>query len=577
MGSNFDQDFRSTNGLYDLIQSEHNSPIASSTESPVLNIASGKDLFDSSLWKNPSCTATFYKFIASMRRKIRTEVRSTTATHRFIRQLRDQRRLVRCYTQNIDGLEAREGLCVDLDRGKGSLTRFSKRAMQLPKGAGDSQKGSTLDGGCEAVQLHGDLEVLRCTICREISIWTEGIIDTAFLMGKAPQCGFCVDRDRNRRDWGKRGSAIGSLRPNIVLYGEEHPLADSLALITTHDLKLGPDVILILGTSLKVHGLKVLVKEFAKATHGKGGTKGTVVFVNLTKPAESVWNNVIDYWVCMDCDAWVEDLHMRRPEIGLIQESLKLNITKENPSKVMFDQAEKSIENKEEKENALVTIISQELQTKSIRKPAGALSELVAGQIQNKSTPSKIYQFPTPPPSRNHVQGTGRVRQVLKHSEEDALLIETPSKRRKITVCVWDDDAGHNRHGTGEFQRNSHGDMMQTPDSQHISSGEEGLLEEAPEETERKQDRSKKRILDMKVKEEVHAENLSAMTRQDKRIGVVGSMSCTGTFGVSANDTEQEGTIRRGQQRDRVMEVRVPLDSGITSTVSQLQRKRKRG
>jgi hypothetical protein len=75
-------------------------------------------------------------------------------------------------------------------------------------------------------------------------------------------------------------------------------------------------VLLILGTSLKVHGLKVMVREFAKTVHSKGGK---VVFINRTKPPESTWGEFIDYWVEWDCDEWVLDLKQRRPDIWLPQ------------------------------------------------------------------------------------------------------------------------------------------------------------------------------------------------------------------------------------------------------------------
>jgi hercynylcysteine S-oxide lyase len=96
------------------------------------------------------------------------------------------------------------------------------------------------------------------------------------------------------------------------LYGEEHPNAHLISPVVTHDLSLSPDLLLILGTSLRVHGLKVMVREFARAIHNRGGK---VVFVNFTKPPESSWGDVIDYWVQWDCDAWVDDLQSRIPKL----------------------------------------------------------------------------------------------------------------------------------------------------------------------------------------------------------------------------------------------------------------------
>ncbi|KXX77139.1 NAD-dependent histone deacetylase HST3 [Madurella mycetomatis] len=67
-------------------------------------------------------------------------------------------------------------------------------------------------------------------------------------------------------------------------------------------------VLLIMGTSLATHGVKHLVKDFAKIIHKRAGK---VVFVNLTEPAKT-WDGVIDYWVEWDCDAWDQGAFVNR-------------------------------------------------------------------------------------------------------------------------------------------------------------------------------------------------------------------------------------------------------------------------
>ncbi|MCJ1355047.1 MAG: hypothetical protein MMC33_005038 [Icmadophila ericetorum] len=317
-------DFRSVDGLYSLIQSKYEAVSASlSTKRGSIK---GKDLFDSSLWKDRISTSVFYTFIASLRKKVQ-EVRGTSTTHKFIRTLRDRRKLVRCYTQNIDGLESREDLSMDLELGKGHRRRFTKKVVEVPEATANALPATRLDRGCEVVQLHGDLDMVRCRICCKTSQW--GITEQeSFINGHTPECHQCMQQDRDRRDRGMRGTAIGTLRPNIVLYGEEHPSADLLSPITTHDLGLAPDILLIMGTSLKVHGLKVLIKEFAKAVHQK--KNGKVIFVNLTKPASSTWDGIIDYWVDMDCDAWIKDVRKRRPGLWQAQGVLDLKVAKTN-------------------------------------------------------------------------------------------------------------------------------------------------------------------------------------------------------------------------------------------------------
>ena len=175
----------------------------------------GKDLFDASLWKDERSTSVFYTFMASMRQRIREEVAETSATHKFIRRVRDHKRLIRCYTQNIDGLEAREGLRTDLRAGKGSRGRFTKKAMGLPNHQSQNVQGGKMDGGCEVVQLHGDLDVLRCTICSQIASW-DNTQQKELLKGRAPVCPACEEIDQVRRACGKRGSATGIRKYHIA-------------------------------------------------------------------------------------------------------------------------------------------------------------------------------------------------------------------------------------------------------------------------------------------------------------------------------------------------------------------------
>jgi NAD-dependent SIR2 family protein deacetylase len=302
----------------------------SSTRHSLPNLK-GKDLFDSIIWSDALSTSIFYTFISSLRQRILNDVKNTTETHKFIRALRDAGRLVRNYTQNIDMLESREGLCTELERGTGNRTRFSQKFQREPRPTVETG-ASTPDSGVEVVHLHGSLDKLRCGLCAKPSSWDEEDRHQATLAGEAPDCPWCVANSAHREGKGRRSLAVGRLRPDIVLYGEEHPSAHLVAPLITHDLSLGPDILLILGTSLRVHGLKVMVREFAKAVHGKGGK---VVFVNMTKPPESIWGDVIDYWVEWDCDAWVADLKERRKDIWLPQgASIDSHAKEERPKTV---------------------------------------------------------------------------------------------------------------------------------------------------------------------------------------------------------------------------------------------------
>lgn len=278
----------------------------------------GKDYFDADMiWPDPERTSTFLKFITSFRMKVVNDVKETSETHKLIKTLRDGGRLVRNYTQNIDMLEAREGLCTDPTRGTGSRGRFNPKHRNAPR-AGNDHEGGTHDSGCEVVLLHGSLESLRCFKCHKTTSWDEGDRLLTTLAGTVPSCPHCYSSSAAREAKGRRSLEVGQLRPDIVLYGEAHPMEGHIGELTEHDIALGPDMLLIMGTSLKVDGLKRLVKEFAKAVHLRGGK---VVFVNNTKPSESVWGELFDYWVSFDCDEWVKDLKNRREDIWTLQGS----------------------------------------------------------------------------------------------------------------------------------------------------------------------------------------------------------------------------------------------------------------
>jgi NAD-dependent SIR2 family protein deacetylase len=299
----------------------------------------GRDLFDSNIWADPLKTSVFYRFATSLRQRVK-EV-EPTVTHRFIAQMRDVGKLARVYTQNIDEIEKKIGLSTDLKHGFGNKKKRSMKA-QIPaqpetgdgteqpdtnsnsevadtpqterKSDEKSRSNAVPDRGVECVFLHGSLHALRCFVCGKLCDWDEGGRESRTLSGEQPECPHCAGATAARQEKGKRALGIGKLRPDIVLYGEEHPQSDLISPIVQHDLAAGPDLLLVLGTSLRVHGLKVMVKEFAKAVHKKGGK---VVFINFTKPSESAWGDVLDYWIEWDCDAWVEDLKTRKPRLWL--------------------------------------------------------------------------------------------------------------------------------------------------------------------------------------------------------------------------------------------------------------------
>jgi hypothetical protein len=125
---------------------------------------------------------------------------------------------------------------------------------------------------------------------------------------------------------------VGTLLPNIVLYNDPtpHPSTTTTSTFLSADKGRKLDLLLIIGTSLKVHGIKKLVKDFAKTVHANNGS---VIFVNKGALPKSEWHNVVDYWIEGDCDAWVHDLKSRIPNLWMKQEVLPVMPIVKSPSK----------------------------------------------------------------------------------------------------------------------------------------------------------------------------------------------------------------------------------------------------
>ncbi|KAF9972085.1 hypothetical protein BGZ73_004839 [Actinomortierella ambigua] len=259
-------DFRSADGLYNLVKAKYPK-----------TVLKGKDLFDANLFRNCATTAVFYTFISELYRQ--TLEAKPTPTHKFIKFLADKGKLLRCYTQNIDCLEERLDMNTDLVCEQGKIQKDVK-----------------------VVQLHGSLKKLKCTICCKPYPFNKEYEDV-FKEGEAPDCPKCLENDMIRNAMGKRRTTTGTLRPDIVLYNENHPFGEAIGSIQVSDLAKSPDVLLVMGTSLKVHGLRLLVRKAAKAVHGnKRG--GCVILVNKTPVVGKEWQGVFDYFIEGECDAW---------------------------------------------------------------------------------------------------------------------------------------------------------------------------------------------------------------------------------------------------------------------------------
>lgn len=296
-------DFRSSDGLYSLAKKKY----------PKI-IFKGKDLFDISLFRNEITLSIFCMFMESIyQNSLRAE---PTNTHKFIKILKEKKKLLRCYTQNIDSIEQRADLNLNFEnKNFGTLRNFDKFWKSL-----------------DVVQLHGNLHKLICTSCFEVFDWSERY-QTQLREGVNPKCEKCFILHEKKLFCGKRiTNNIGYLRPNIVLYGEDHPYSDLITRGLNQDLKSNPDMLIVIGTSLKIDGIKKLVKSLAYKIHSRNGK---VVYINKSSLSLQ-WNKHIDFQLIGDCDVFVNFLKKEIPDLFLTQKKMnslnlkknKINVTK---------------------------------------------------------------------------------------------------------------------------------------------------------------------------------------------------------------------------------------------------------
>lgn len=341
-------DFRSTEGLYNKS----------------IGMLKGKDMFDISIFRNYDSIKMFNKFIQDL--YLQVKQCGPTPTHEFIKKLNDANKLIKCYTQNIDGIERKLGLktqfnseswkesnviqlhgdlhelCCNLcyqkygwsefydDDGKildHVLERFNATDDLMPDadGNGDEDRGGDGDDDGDGDGYDSDVLILSqgstASECSQGSTFSNnrGIKDYDSEVEEFGcvedinndknidmiECPKCIEKYHDRVSKGKRSleSSIGIIRPNIVLYGEEHPYSEKFGANISKDLKRKPTMLLIFGTSLKVTGVKKMVREMSKKVHENGGV---VVLVNREAVSNSCWRNYIDYQIVSDCDAFCD-------------------------------------------------------------------------------------------------------------------------------------------------------------------------------------------------------------------------------------------------------------------------------
>ena len=207
-----------------------------------------------------------------------------TAFHEMLATLASEGRLLRLYTQNVDGID----------------TSLPPLATSIPL----ERKAPWP----RTIQLHGSLEKMVCSKCNTLKNFDPVLFDGPI----PPLCAVCEDLDKIRTEnAGKRSHGIGRLRPRMVLYNESNPDDEAIGMVVKADLRARPDAIIVVGTSMEIPGVKRIVREMCGVVRGR--KDGVAVWINRGPPPiarefEGCW----DLIVAGDCDKVAHRANMRR-------------------------------------------------------------------------------------------------------------------------------------------------------------------------------------------------------------------------------------------------------------------------
>ncbi|KAJ4495184.1 DHS-like NAD/FAD-binding domain-containing protein [Lentinula edodes] len=312
-------DFRSSDGLFQTLKRDN----------PKDALSSGKDLFDASVFNTEHKTALFCQMIARL--SDLSKAAEPTAFHHLLKTLDFNGRLLRVYTQNIDAIESKSGLSFGVPEFEG---KRSKPRIATFQEVGDPGPSSTSNRTPRCIPLHGTLQRVHCQICTHSFPLSDYL--SSLTAGVPPECPECTSMERTRQLIGKRARGVGKLRPSVVLYNETHKDGEGVGEAVQKDLiggkgRSGADLLLVVGTSLRVPGTKRMVREFSKAVHSRGSTSKEStpgsdepvsqqqqqplksVYLNLDFPVPTrEWEGVFDVWVQGDAQTFA---HMLQEEL----------------------------------------------------------------------------------------------------------------------------------------------------------------------------------------------------------------------------------------------------------------------
>lgn len=158
-----------------------------------------------------------------------------------------------------------------------------------------------------------------------------------------------------------------------------------------------------------------------------------MIYVNNTPAANSVWKDVIDYHVDMDCDQWVEDVKKRRFDIWERQLTLDLGkVTKKLAASPFKGKSKQGKIFKEvEQENEIKA--RPKVKATGTRKPLGSRTGNTAPAVAPKKNFTIPICPPTPPPTNGcRSEKKSVVKRAPNTPYNPPSLPSTPTGRRKM-------------------------------------------------------------------------------------------------------------------------------------------------
>ena len=252
---------------------------------------------------------------------------------------------------------------------------------------------------------------------------------------------------------GKRARGVGKLRPSVVLYNEAHKDGEVVGEVVRKDLvggskgkgRGGADLLLVVGTSLRVPGTKRIVREFAKAVRSRTLASPNIsglpspspsprrspatddeppiktAYLNLDFPVPTrEWEGVFDVWLQGDAQSFAE----------LLQQE----ITKEVKAKEGIREKKR----KREEETALAAL--REKEAAKSKKKRKLVPEVVARTTKRRKvnpprTNSKKKPRGKPIPSPEEQARPKLFLRIPARPKPPAVYIATPSPRKTIPAA----------------------------------------------------------------------------------------------------------------------------------------------